>query len=120
MHAKPGIILSSSSLCSNKVVDAKGEKIGTIDDLMIDVDQGKIAYAVVSVGGFLGLGDKLFAVPFSALTMDTDNKCCVLKSASKETFEKAEGFDKENWPKVSDVEWSNRTHQTWGARPYWQ
>jgi len=120
MKANPGTILSSSTLHGNNVVDAKGDKIGSIDDLMIDLNAGKIAYAVVSVGGFLGMGDKLFAIPFSSLTLDTENKRCVLNSASREIFDKAEGFDKDNWPQVANRDWGTRIHHAWGATPYWQ
>jgi len=119
MDAIPGTILSSSSLTGNDVVDSHGEKIGSISELMIDVNHGNVAYAVVSVGGFLGLGNKLFAVPFSAFTLDTDKHACVLAAGTKENFARAEGFDKDNWPKNSP-DWGKRVHTLWGQRPYWQ
>lgn len=119
MNTKPGLILSSSSLTGNKVLDSRRETIGSIEDLMIDINHGTIAYAVVSVGGFLGIGEKLFAVPFSAFTLDTENHTCILATGNKETFERAEGFDKDNWPK-NNLEWGTRIHNQWGQRPYWQ
>ncbi|MCA9513883.1 MAG: PRC-barrel domain-containing protein [Myxococcales bacterium] len=119
MNAKPNMLLSASTLTGDKVLDGKGEKIGKIDELMVDLNRGTIAYAVVSVGGFLGLGDKLFAVPFSAFTIDTDKHAAVLPSATKEVFEKAKGFDKDHWPQINDPEWGKHVHDVWGARPYW-
>jgi sporulation protein YlmC with PRC-barrel domain len=93
--------LSASSLSGDKVVDTRGEKIGKIEDIMIDVVDGKVAYAVLSFGGFLGLGDKLFALPWSALEVDEVNKNIVV-DVSKEFLENAPGFDKDNWPDFAD------------------
>ena len=58
-----GIVLSGSSLKGDKVVNYKGEDLGTIEEIMIDLDRGRVAYAVLSFGGFLGLGDKLLPSP---------------------------------------------------------
>jgi sporulation protein YlmC with PRC-barrel domain len=96
--------LSASSLSGDKVVDTRGEKIGKIEDIMIDVVDGKVAYAVLSFGGFLGLGDKLFALPWSALEVDEVNKNIVV-DVSKEFLENAPGFDKDNWPDFSADEY---------------
>lgn len=85
---------------------------------MIDVQRGSVAYAVMSCGGFLGLGDKLFAIPWSALTLDADRHCFVL-DADKERFEKAPGFDKDRWPAMADGDWASRVHEYYGVRPYW-
>lgn len=61
-------VLSASTLTSDRVVNARGEDIGKIDEIMIDIPTGRIAYAVLSFGGFLGMGDKLFAIPWGRLT----------------------------------------------------
>ena len=71
-------VLSASTLRNEKVVNAAGENLGLIEDYMIDLNNGRIAYCVLSFGGFLGMGDKLFAVPWSALTLDKENKRFVL------------------------------------------
>ena len=63
-------VLSASTLIGNKVYNLEGEKLGDIKDVMLDVDLGRIAYAVLSFGGFLGMGDKLFAIPFEAFRVD--------------------------------------------------
>jgi hypothetical protein len=73
---------------------------------------------VMSCGGFLGLGDKLFAIPWGALTLDADRKCFVL-DAERERFEQAPGFDKDHWPTMADSSWADSVHDFFGVRPYW-
>ncbi len=113
-----GKILSSSSLTGDTVVDAAGEKLGTIDDLMIDTDRGSVAYAVLSVGGLFGMGDKLFAIPWSALRVDTNEKQLVL-NINKDKLENAPGFDKDNWPDFADQSWGSKVHSHYGTKPSW-
>ena len=60
-------LMTSSTLEGDEVVNLQGDKLGKIDEIMLDVPRGRIAYAVMSRGGFLGVGDRLFAVPWSAL-----------------------------------------------------
>lgn len=112
-------LMTASTLEGDDVVNRQGEKLGTIDEIMIDVPSGRVAYAVMSSGGFLGMGDKLFAIPFNALILDTDNKCFVL-DAPKERFEKAPGFDKDHWPEMADQQWGRQVHGYYGTRPYWE
>ena len=94
-------VLSSSSITSDNVRNPAGEDLGSIKDLMIDLDSGKVRFAVVSFGGVLGMGDKLFAVPFEAFDVDTENHSFVL-DADKEKLDKAPGFDKDHWPNFAD------------------
>jgi hypothetical protein len=86
---------------------------------MIDMPSGRIAYAVLSFGGVLGMGSKLFAVPWSLLQVDQDQKCFVL-DLDKQTLKNAPGFDKEHWPDMADTSWSSEVHGYYGATPYWQ
>lgn len=111
-------VMAASTLESNDVVNPAGEKLGDIKEIMLDVPHGRIAYAVLSRGGVLGMGDKLFAIPWSALVLDTDRKCFVL-DISEESLEKAEGFDKENWPRMADETWARDIHQYYNQPPYW-
>src|SRR5215471_18690518 len=71
-------VLSSSSICSDHVKNSAGDDLGKVEDLMIDLDSGRIAYAVLSFGGFLKMGNKLFAIPWEALKADTVNKQFIL------------------------------------------
>ena len=84
---------------------------------MLDVVNGNIAYAVLSFGSFLGLGEKLFAVPWSAFKLDTENKRFLLH-INKERLQNAPGFDRDNWPNLADQTWANDIHAYYGIRPY--
>jgi sporulation protein YlmC with PRC-barrel domain len=111
-------VLSASTLTGEKVVNMNNEDLGKIEDLMIDTESGRIAYAVLSFGGFLGLGDKLFAIPWSALRLDRDDKRLVL-NVSKDLLEQAPGFDKNNWPNMSDPAWGAQIYGYYGYKPFW-
>jgi len=111
-------VMSASTLTGDSVVNAAGEDLGKIDDIMIDTPTGRVAYAVLSFGGFLGMGDKLFAIPWSRLTLDEDREVFVL-NIDKATLEKAPGFDKDNWPDMADRTWGTQVHTYYGSRPYW-
>ncbi|MHC1755663.1 MAG: PRC-barrel domain-containing protein [Methanosarcina sp.] len=110
--------LSATTIKGDKVINTAGEDLGKIEELMIDLRDGRIAYAVLSFGGFLGMGDKLFAIPWQSLRLKLHDHAFVL-DIPKETLEKAEGFDKDNWP-VTSHEWLSRTYTYYGYEPYWQ
>lgn len=81
---------------------------------MLDMESGEVSYAVLSFGGFLGIADKLFAVPWSALKLDTENKRFTL-DVDKEKLESAPGFDKDNWPDMADPTWQDSIHSYYGT-----
>jgi sporulation protein YlmC with PRC-barrel domain len=112
-------MMTASTLEGNRVVNEEGEDLGKITDIMIDVPKGRVAYAVLSFGGFLGMGDKLFAVPWNALILDADEKCFVL-DVDKEVLKNASGFDKDHWPSMGDQRWATQVHTHYGVRPYWE
>jgi hypothetical protein len=112
-------VLSASTLTGDGVRNAAEESLGRIEELMIDLEAGKIAYAVLSVGGFLGMGNKLFAVPWEAFSLDTDKHEFVL-NVDKESLKKAPGFDKDNWPDMTDRTWGAGIFDYYGQRPYWE
>lgn len=111
-------VLSAASLSGNAVVNAQGEDLGNIKELMLDINRGKIAYAVLSFGGFLGLGDKLFAIPWNAMTVEADKDRFVL-DVPKERLEEAPGFDEDNWPETGDDTWLGEVYDYYGAERYW-
>jgi sporulation protein YlmC with PRC-barrel domain len=111
-------VIGASKLDGNKVLSSEGEDVGKIKEIMLDVRSGHIAYAVLSVGGFLGIGDKLLAVPWNALALDTENKSFVL-SVPAEQIKNAPGFDKDNWPAMADPKWAATVHAYYGSEPYW-
>lgn len=107
-------VLSASSLSSDDVYNPKGDKLGSIKELMMDIDSGKVCYAVLSFGGFLSLGEKLFAVPWSALKVDTENKRLVMDT-DEERLKNAPGFDTNNWPNMADATWGKSVHAYYGS-----
>jgi len=100
------MLLSASSIIGDDVRNLAGEDLGEIEDLMIDLTTGNVSYVVLTFGGFMNLGNKLFAVPMEALTVNTEDKCFVLNEP-KERLENAPGFDKDNWPDFADTNWHN-------------
>jgi sporulation protein YlmC with PRC-barrel domain len=113
------IVLSSSSICSDHVKNAAGENLGKIENLMIDLHSGRIAYAVLSFGGFLKMGNKLFAVPWEALKVDSVNKQFIL-NIDKSRLENVSGFDKDNWPNMADPSFGATLYRHYGFKPYWE
>jgi len=109
-------VLSASTLAGDTVRNAAGEDLGTIDELMIDIPSGRVAYAVMSHGGFLGMGDKLFAVPWGALRVDEDEKCFLL-DANSEALKNAPGFDKDHWPDMADPSFTSELYAYYKVRP---
>lgn len=112
-------VLSSSSICSDHVKNAAGEDLGKIEDLMIDLNSGRIAYAVLSFGGFLKMGNKLFAIPWEALKVDPINKVFILH-LDKSQLENATGFDKDHWPNMADPTFGSTLYRHYGLKPYWE
>lgn len=107
-------LLSASTLSSDDVYNPKGEKLGSIKELMLDIESGRVCYAVLSFGGFLSLGEKLFAVPWSALKVDTENKRFVMDT-DEEHLKNAPGFDSDNWPNMADATWEKSVHAYYGT-----
>ena len=111
-------VMAADTLEGDKVYTTDGDDVGKIKDIMLDVRSGRIAYAVLSSGGILGIGDKLHAIPWSALTLDTERKCFLL-SVSSERIRNAPGFDKDHWPAMADPQWAEPLHEFYGSAPYW-
>jgi sporulation protein YlmC with PRC-barrel domain len=111
-------VMDAATLKGDDVVNATGESLGTIEAIMLDVASGRIAYAVLSFGGFLGVGSKLFAIPWSALALDATQKRFIL-DVSKERLESAPGFDKDHWPSMGERAWATDLHAHYDVPPYW-
>jgi sporulation protein YlmC with PRC-barrel domain len=112
-------ILTASTLTGDRVRNPAGDNLGSIEEIMLDLESGRIAYAVLSFGGFLGIGDKLFAVPWSTLRVDQGEHEFVL-DIDRAALEKAPGFDKDNWPDMADPAFGREIHQHCGQTPYWE
>ena len=107
-------LMGADTLIGDSVVNAAEEDLGDIKEIMLDMQTGQVAYAVLAFGGFLGLGEKLFAVPWQALHLDTVNKRMVL-NVEKDRLKTAPGFDKDAWPDMSDLTWASSIHSFYGT-----
>lgn len=110
-------LMGAKTLIGDDVYNHKEEDIGNIKEIMLDMRNGKVAYAVLSFGGFLGMGEKLFAVPWNALTLDTVNERFIL-NVEKERLKNAPGFDPDAWPNMADPIWVEEIHAYYGTKPY--
>jgi sporulation protein YlmC with PRC-barrel domain len=99
-------LMGADTLLGNDVYNENNEDLGDIKEIMLDMTNGQISYAVLSYGGFLGMGEKLFAVPWDALKLDTVHKRFVL-NVDKTRLENAPGFDKDHWPDMADQHWKD-------------
>lgn len=111
-------VLPVAAVVGNSVQNAQGEDLGVVKELAIDLVHGRIAYAVLSFGGFLGFGDKLFAVPWSALQYSPADETFTL-NVTREQLDAAPGFDKEHWPDMANRAWAGEVYRHYGAPPYW-
>lgn len=111
--------VKASSIIGTKVVNPMAESLGDIKEIVIDPRTGRVAYVVVSFGGFLGMGEKLFAIPFSSFEYNLVDNEYVLH-VPKDRLEKAPGFDPEYWPSMSDEKWNRDVYKYYGRSPYWE
>lgn len=110
--------LSATSLNGTNVVNLQGEDVGHVEDMMIDLHNSRISYVVLSFGGILGIGNKLFAVPFESFTIDQDNERFIL-DVNKDRLKDAPGFDKDNWPQTSNRDFQTEVYTFYSVDPYW-
>ena len=111
--------VKASSIIGTNVVNPKGDSLGDIKEIVIDPRTGRVAYAVVSFGGFLGMGEKLFAIPFSAVKYNVTKNDYVL-DVSQERLKAAPGFDSDHWPSMADEKWNRDVYKYYERSPYWE
>jgi sporulation protein YlmC with PRC-barrel domain len=110
-------LMGADTLIGNDVYNQQDEDLGDVKEIMLDMSTGRVSYAVLSFGGILGMGEKLFAVPWNALTLDTKNKRFTL-NVTKASLDQAPGFDKDSWPNMADQAWARGIHDYYGTQPY--
>jgi sporulation protein YlmC with PRC-barrel domain len=119
MQAVKEHFMLANDVKGHKVVNKNEEELGKIEDYMLDLETGRMAYAVLSFGGFLGMGEKLFAIPWSAFNVQLfENDMRIVLNVDKEILTKAQGFDKSKLP-LSYSELSS-VYTYYGHKPYWQ
>jgi sporulation protein YlmC with PRC-barrel domain len=113
-------VLQATTVLGNKVFNSAGEQLGNLKELVIDLEDGRIAYVVLSFGGFLGMGDKLFAIPWEALDLNPKDQTFIL-DVDKEILKEAPGFDKDHWSDNAQYEagWLLDIYEYYGYSPYW-
>lgn len=115
----PWHLMKGSTFIGADVENPQGQDLGDIKDVVIDRASGRIAYAVVSFGGFLGMGEKLFAVPWGAFSQPSENKDKFVLAVDKERLTNAPGFDTNNWPQMASQEWVTSLYSYYNIPPYW-
>ncbi|MEQ1515399.1 MAG: PRC-barrel domain-containing protein [Usitatibacteraceae bacterium] len=113
-----GFAVKSTSIVGTKVFNRQSEHAGKVEEVVINVLDGNVAYLVVSFGGLFGMGEKLYAVPWKALYYDHELHAYLL-NVPKEKIELAPGFEKEVWPLFTDERWNRSVHDHYGLAPFW-
>jgi len=106
-------IKTKESVIGTKVVNAQNEDLGKIEDVILEAGSGRAAYAVLSFGGFLGMGDKDFLIPWTAFSFDLANNRALL-NIDKDRLKNAPGFDKDDWPSMTDPAFGQGVSQYYG------
>lgn len=109
-------IVNANDVIGVEVRNLQDEKLGKIEALMLDKLEGQVAYVVLSFGGFLGMGNKFFALPWSVFTYNEDQECFII-AIDKETLKNSPGFDKDHWPDMSNATWRSTIYQHYGINP---
>ena len=115
----PWQLVKGSTFIGADVENPQGQNLGDIKDIVIDRASGRITYAVVSFGGFLGMGEKLFAVPWGAFAQPRADKDKFVLDVDKERLKNAPGFDQNNWPQMASREWVTSLYSYYNVPPYW-
>ena len=113
-------VLPATTMVGSKVLNPAGDQLGNLKELVIDLEDGRIAYAVLSFGGFMGMGDKFFAIPWEALMLNPKDHTFIL-DVEKDVLKEAPGFDKDHWPNDAQYEagWLLDIYEYYGYSPYW-
>ena len=113
-------VVSASKIIGESVVNRENENLGKIHELVIDAKEGRLAYAVLATGGLMGMGQRLFAMPWSAFEFANTEEKLIL-NVDKEKLKAAPGFDKDaKWPDFADKTWGGTIHDYYGYTPYWK
>lgn len=110
--------MSGQTLKGISVVNPSYEELGEVDDIMIDPVSGNIVYAILTFGGFMGFGEKYFAIPWEAFYLDTKEDNKVILNIPKEKLDNAPGFDKKDLPATGQWEFVDKIYRHYGYEAY--
>lgn len=114
-NGNESVLLSASRMIGNEVFNRKEQSIGSVREVILNSETGSPHYVVVSSGGFLGFGERLHAVPWNALSLDTENQWFML-NVDAENLIDAPAFDKDNWPEMTSAAWIGQTNAWYASR----
>jgi sporulation protein YlmC with PRC-barrel domain len=117
--SKPAVLLGTASVYGDSVYDIADRFLGEIQELVLDIRSGRVAYALMAVGGFLGMGRKLFAIPWSTVTVDRVYRRCVVNIDLEQLID-APSLDGDVLPRMADPSWATQVHAYFGCKPYWE
>jgi sporulation protein YlmC with PRC-barrel domain len=109
--------VAAGALKGERVHNYAGEDLGKVDDLVLDLGSGRIAYVIISLGGFLGIGDKLFAVPWE-LFAERPGEPRLFLDVDRQMLVDAPSFERSKWPDMGDA-WAAAIHSHYAQKPYW-
>jgi len=113
-----GALISANKVEGTTVVNPAGEKLGSIEEIMIDKRSGKVAYAVMSFGGFLGIGDRHHPLPWGVLKYDTNLNGYVV-NLDKRVLEQAPMYGSDERIDLADEAYGKKIHDYYKVPPYW-
>jgi len=119
MKHNGNVVKAKEEVIGVTVKNPADENLGEICEIMLDKESGRTAYAVLDSGSFLGMGGKLFALPWNSISYDPNKECFIL-NVDKEKLKNAPGFDKDHWPDMADRTWGESISQYYGAKSYWE
>lgn len=110
--------VAAGSLRGTRVHNYGGEDLGKVDDFILDLERGRITYVIVSLGGFWGIGDRLYAVPWELFSI-RPGELDLFVDIDKQMLQDAPGFERSKWPDMSDPAWDAAIHAHYAQKPYW-
>ena len=112
-------LISANKVEGTDVVTPAGENLGSIEEIMIDTRSGKVAYAVMSFGGFLGIGDRHHPLPWGVLKYDTNHNGYVV-NLDKRVLEQAPAYGSDERVDLADEAYGKKIHDYYNVPPYWR
>lgn len=111
-------LISSDRVEGTNVYNGQGDRLGSVDCVMLDKQQGKVAYAVMSFGGFLGIGEKRHPLPWQTLTYD-EQKDGYVVNLTRDQLEQAPTLDWGDYDRLKDRAYGASVYSHYGQTPYW-
>lgn len=114
-----GTNIRASKLIGTNIQNKQGESVGSVSDIVLDASTGKVRYMAVTYGGFLGLGNKMFAVPYEAFETrqeaDDPDETILVLSVTEQQLEGSVGFDEDTWPNFADTKFTSEVDKRYGV-----